>query len=409
VRRGTSSKPVVGLIIVSLLLVGCSRGDSAQTSDSGLPSKAADAGLAIPLSGSLPAQPLAAAAAPASWAIVPMGILSQTDNTFWQLFVTSAAGAKWTLVTPQGVADNGGLAIATSPTGAVVGFDVSQDLGFSPLASTVSGGKSWTPAVLPQALTPVPDALAAEAGGNFLALAGHSGWTIDSSDNAGASTADWSSGSQVGATTRGSCRVIALTAIAYGPAEVPVAGAACAASENVGLYQRLGRSWQLIGGTVPAAALAIAGSKAGSATEVERVWTFGTTLMGLATAVSSGGTSCLFGFHRSAGGVWTTSAVFASAPSEHLVATGYGPDGSAFALISTGHSLLAEILSATSGTWHQLPAPPTGTQTLVLGPGGSTEAFVVATSKLTIDGLTAAGTWEPRQVMDVPVPLGSSG
>jgi len=190
VRRRSRNKQAAGVVVAGLALLGCAKTDSAQ-GGSAVPTPAADAALRVPLAGSLPAHPLSVALASGSWAIVPMGNLQQADNTFWQLFASPAPGSPWSLVTPQGVADNGGLAIAAGQTEAVVGFDGSQDLGFSPLASTVNEGKSWSPAVLPRTLTPVPDALAAESGGHVLALLGKAGSTIFSSENGGTSSRYW--------------------------------------------------------------------------------------------------------------------------------------------------------------------------------------------------------------------------
>ena len=404
-RRRSPGELATCVIAAGVLLLGCSR---SEVTPPGLPSKAAESALRIPLATSVPGSPLPLTLAEGSWALVPMGKFAEPDNTFWQLFVMPAPGSPWTLATPEGVADNGGLTIATDDTGAVVGVDVSQHLGFSPLASTVSDGKSWSPAVLPRALTPVPQALAIEPGGHILALLGKTGWTIDSSDNGGGSTSYWSSGPQIARASLSFCHVIAVTAVAYGSNGLPLAGATCSASNYVGVFERYPRSWQVIGGPVPAAAFAIVGSKDGSATEVQRVWTSGTSVIGLAEAVSKGGTSCLFGFRRSGDGTWTTSAVLGVPPSEHLVATGYGPGGSVFVVLTDGHSLIAELLSGSRGTWSKLATPPVGTQTLVLGPGGLTEAFVVNESTLIIDGLNTKGTWAQRQVIHVPIELGSS-
>ncbi len=41
-----------------------------------------------------------------------MGGSAASHNNFWQLFVRPAGSAEWKLVTPPGVADNGGLVTA---------------------------------------------------------------------------------------------------------------------------------------------------------------------------------------------------------------------------------------------------------------------------------------------------------
>jgi hypothetical protein len=53
----------------------------------------------------------------AAWAIVPMGGPAAQEDDFWELFTISAAGTQWRLVTPPGVADNGGMVAAAPGTG----------------------------------------------------------------------------------------------------------------------------------------------------------------------------------------------------------------------------------------------------------------------------------------------------
>ena len=50
----------------------------------------------------------------ASWAVVEMGGPAAQHNNFWELFVRPAGAARWRLVTPAGVADNGGLVVAAA-------------------------------------------------------------------------------------------------------------------------------------------------------------------------------------------------------------------------------------------------------------------------------------------------------
>ena len=98
-----------------------------------------------------------------------MGGPAAEHNNFWQLFVRPAATGKWRLATPPGVASNGGLVVASLGAGSVVaGFRPSQDLSYSPLATTHDNGTAWTPGLLDAALADVPDALAAAPGGGHL-------------------------------------------------------------------------------------------------------------------------------------------------------------------------------------------------------------------------------------------------
>ena len=122
---------------------------------------AATPGLAVPLSTSLPSTG-------ATWAVVPVAARS---GQFWELLVERAGSSRWSLVTPPGVADNGGLVV--SPRGGhslVAGFRPSEDMVFSPLAATTDAGVTWSPGLLDASLANVPDALAATPDGRLLAL-----------------------------------------------------------------------------------------------------------------------------------------------------------------------------------------------------------------------------------------------
>ena len=104
-----------------------------------------------------------------TWAVAVMGGPAAQHNNFWQLFVRPAATGKWQLATPPGVASNGGLVVASLGAGSVVaGFRPSQELSYSPLATSHDNGTGWTPGLLDAALADVPDALAAAPGGAHL-------------------------------------------------------------------------------------------------------------------------------------------------------------------------------------------------------------------------------------------------
>ena len=56
--------------------------------------------------------PTSLVTAQGTWAVTVMGGSAADENNFWQLFVRPAGATRWSLVTPQGVADNGGLVAA---------------------------------------------------------------------------------------------------------------------------------------------------------------------------------------------------------------------------------------------------------------------------------------------------------
>ena len=94
------------------------------------------------------------------------------ENNFWQLFARPAGSSRWTLVTPPGTADNGGLVLAGAGGSLITGFRPSQYLTYTPLTITRNAGQAWSSTgPLDGALADVPDALAAaSATGHLLAL-----------------------------------------------------------------------------------------------------------------------------------------------------------------------------------------------------------------------------------------------
>ena len=126
-----------------------------------------------------------------SWAIVVMGGSSAQYDDFWQLFARPAGSLKWRQVTPAGVADNGGLVAGIlGPASLVTGFRPSQDLSFSPLATTTDGGAAWSSgSPVSPGLADVPDALAAGPGGELIALSQGGGAQLGS--RSGQRGPDW--------------------------------------------------------------------------------------------------------------------------------------------------------------------------------------------------------------------------
>lgn len=163
-----------------------------------------------------------------NWAVLVMGGSAAEHNNFWQVFVRPGRAAGWKLATPLGVASNGGIAVAAEGGPALAAaIRPSQDLSFSPLASSSDNGAKWTQSGLLDArLAAGPDALAAAPGGGLIALTrtgdvelrAHPGaaWTRLASEHAVAAAED-----------RG-CRPAQLTSVAYSPSGVPLVAGACA-------------------------------------------------------------------------------------------------------------------------------------------------------------------------------------
>ena len=168
-----------------------------------------------------------------AWAVTVMGGPAAAEDNFWQLFVRPAGTSRWSLVTPEGVADNGGLVAADGAGGAslLVGFRPSQGLAFSPLATSSDTGRNWTPGLLDADLADVPDAMAVAPSGRTLALLRDG--SIEAAATSGAAAAgQWSpltSLSALAATAPGrECGLVAVNAVTFGPDNVPMAAGSCA-------------------------------------------------------------------------------------------------------------------------------------------------------------------------------------
>ena len=201
----------------------------------------------VPLSTSL-------VTAQGTWAIAVMGQPASASNTFWQLFVQPAGASRWSLVTPEGVADNGGLVAAGGSTSLVVGFRPSQRLAYSPLATSIDTGRNWTPGLLDAALADTPGALAIDPSGRALALLQDG--TITTAPTASAAAAgQWTSlttRDALAASAPGrSCGLVGVTAVSFGPKKDPMAAGSCARPGVAGVFTDTGGTWRSAGLVLP--------------------------------------------------------------------------------------------------------------------------------------------------------------
>ncbi len=163
--RGRAAAGLLTLCLLASGLTACGSGSGSGT-------VSATQALSPPLATSV-------SGAGGSWALLPAGASSGEEH-FWELLHRGAGSSRWSLVTPPGVQDNGGLAIAAAGSTLLAGFLPSYYLHFSPLALTTNGGTTWTPTPvpLPSGLTSVPDSLALGSGGTTYALLAKDGGEI---------------------------------------------------------------------------------------------------------------------------------------------------------------------------------------------------------------------------------------
>jgi hypothetical protein len=330
-----------------------------------------------------------------TWAVAVMGGSAASENNFWQLFVRPAGASRWSLVTPEGVADNGGLVAASGAGRAsmLIGFRPSQELAYTPLATSADTGKNWTPGLLDAALADVPDAMAVAPSGRTLAVV--TDGSIEAAATAGAATAgQWSrltTASALAATTPGrGCGLVAVNAVSFGLNNVPLAAGSCARRGVAGVFADTGGAWQAAGPVLPA----------GFGGDQVQVLGLTSTKEGNAALLLAG--SDLMAAW-SDGGRWTVSVPVAA--SGAVSASGFGAAGSVWVLLGGGR---AETISGPGAAWQALPTAPAGTATLAPGTGsGGYDALAVAGSRLTVWQL-GAGAWTKAQVINVPIQYGSS-
>ena len=334
-----------------------------------------------------------------TWAAVVMGDTSTSDNAFSQVFSRPAGGTRWKLVTPPGVATNGGFVLATEGGQSLIaGFRPGVRLTFSALTATRDNGSTWQPgSPLQPGLADAPDALAAAPGGQRM-LALLLGGTLTQSADQGTHWTALSDLRSLAETTAGRCSPAGLIAVSFTPAGAPLAAATCTRPGVAGIFSYTAGSWQAAGPLLPA-------PLAGTATGVLRLT--GTPAGNEALLVAgTGAAASLLAARTSDGGAhWTVSAPVRLGAAA-VRSSGFGAGGAAWAVLSDGR---AETISGQATAWRALPAVPPGTAALAPGPGGGFDALAVSGSKLTVWRLDQGATaWTRAQVINVPIEYGSS-
>ena len=247
------------------LLAGCGSQPARVTSTTSPP-------VTAPLSTSL-------VTAQGTWAVAVMGAPAAAHDNFWQLFVRPAGASRWSLVTPQGVADNGGLVAAGGTTSVTVGFRPSQNLAFSPLATSTDAGRNWTPGLLDAGLADTPGAIAVGPSGRTLALLQDG--TIEAAQMKGdgevggaAAAGQWApltTRKALAASAPGrACGLTGVTAVSFGPDKNPMAAGSCGRPGAAGVFTDAGGTWRSAG-------LALPGRGAGKGPETGPVRVLGLT------------------------------------------------------------------------------------------------------------------------------------
>jgi hypothetical protein len=395
----------VAAVLAGLLAAGCASSSSASLARAAAP-------LTPPLATSF------ASAAGSDWAIVDMGGSPAQEENFWQLFVRTS-GTSWRQATPLGVADNGGLVVASPGAASLLtGFRPSQDLTYSPLAASTDNGAHWsaTGPVSP-GLTSAPDALAAGPGGRVVALTGGGGVQLGS--GSGASWTRVSSVTALSKTPAGrACGLTGLTAAAFTSSGSLVLAGSCSRAGTAGLFSASGLTGtdstasDLTSGNWQAVGPPVAGSLSRENIDVLRLAATGTGLVALLRAGSGSQTSLAVAFWQpgspsSSGGnagTWTTSAPLRIGTSQ-LASTTVGPGWAIGITLNTNRGA---TLAGPGSAWQALPALPRWTATLTLGPAGAVDAIAAHASMFSDWRLQPGSGWTLTQTVHIAIPYGSS-
>ncbi len=336
-----------------------------------------------------------------------MGRLGDEVNRFWQLLVVPPGASRWSLVTPPGVADNGGLVSADSTGTIVTGFEPSQGLYFSPLATTTDDGRSWTAAgVLGVALAPVPDALATtstSSGAQVLALTGGRHPAVLASQGRLSSWRTLVTEEALARSSAGQrCGLSGLSGVATMAGGATVVGGTCSRPGTVGIFVRQGHAWRIAGVTMPA-------GLSGATTKVIRLLAAAGSLDALVVA-RQGSEQSLFEATLLPGGMARRpSATLPLGRSLEVTSSGSAPDGAVFVVQATATGPRVEQLSADQLSWTAVTGLPPDTATVAFTPAGQLDAFVVHLSTLTVlDQPAPGGGWVHSQVITAPILYGSS-
>jgi hypothetical protein len=336
-----------------------------------------------------------------TWATLPMGHLSDPANTFWQLFFEPRGAQPWSdRVEATGVATNGGIVMATTAKSFLVGVLPSVLLTFSPLMATADWGRSWSTGLVPRGLAHVPSALAEAPTGEVLALSRGSSGTPEAlySSPGPSALQSWRVLATVKALSKAAgghrCHPVAITAVGYDRG-VPATGTQCEVAGSLGVFEERSGHWALAG-PVPAV----------GAAEVLGFVQTGAGMAAVAEAQGRQGTSLLAAWHTPAG-PWRSSPRLAVPAGAELASFGPASGAGVFVLLAGGKERLA-VVWGPGQAWHEMPAPPPGTETVAfITPGRSVAALAVDQSTLNVWDL-AGTTWRRGQVVHVSIQYGSS-
>jgi len=327
-----------------------------------------------------------------------MGDLAAADGTFWELFARGGHG--WVLLTPPGVATNGGVVGVLDPSNAVTAAVVpSANLRFSPVAATDDLGRTWSTGILPGGIVAAAGAMAASQSGRRLVLLSAGGGTVAVGTRGLSTWTTIGDTSRIAAMTATSgCRLSTLRAVAFGPGGSVVVGGTCTRGVGAPIAVWRRGAWH-VGAPVPggtnAVVLRLAGLSHGVGALVE------THLHGKRAVIAAVSPDGL--------GPWTATPPLVFAAGDTVVSTSEGADGAAIVVVrSTAGTLLAYSTGPGSGRWAALRSLPAHVVDVVAKPGAGFQALAVEHRTMLVVFDATRSSWRVVQRLVVPISFGSS-
>jgi len=338
----------------------------------------------------------------ATWVAVPMGHLDDPLNTFWELFSLPRGGARWSLATPRGMADNGGLVAAVGAgRSALIGIRPSNQLHFSSVNSTRDLGTSYAVGALPRGLIDRPDALATSTRNSRLALVAPREEVLSSSGRLSTWSALLTAGAAAKQPSSAACRLTSLDAVAFDSSGEPLVGGACNRPGAVGLYD-------LSGNSIRPQQVHLAAAMTHDTITVLRLDRQGSSTAALLLARRGHRQTVVAVVRAAPGRSWQAGAPYPLAAGQQIRATSSSPAGYGM-LLSSPDGRLAYVEQTAAG-WTRLPSLPAATSAVVTPAGQPPQAITV---KGSIFGAwrydPAERRWRHVQSISVPIQYGSSG
>lgn len=383
-------------VVTAVLLAGCG---STRASGTGRPASPA-----------IPSLATSAGFPEGTWAVLVMGGSAATHNNFWQVFVRPAGQqATWRLVTPVGVASNGGIAVAaTGGPDLVASVLPSQDLRFSPLSRSTDSGAKWAAdGLLDAPLAATPSALAAAPSGGLIALTRAGAAEVTSHPGGGWARLATAHAVASSPAAR-SCGLTSLTAAGYTPSGAALLAGTCSRGGHVGIFAHRAGGWAASGPALPAAL-------AGRPVTVLQLARSGAGDVALLQAGAGRTASLLGAWSTSNGSSWQLSAPYPLAGAQPRSAALAGRALGVLLRGAHGTTGRAVTVTGPGAAWQALPALPAGTAalpagaaTLAAGPASGFQLLTGRLSKMSVWSASASG-WTRSQIIKVSIPYGSSG